>query len=99
ELELTLARAIFHRPALLHDRQVRLEKMIADALRGAECAGEVADGPVVEEQPADAARLGAMRQVEIFVAPFLEERIGVARGLARGLVPVARVVLEAIARR
>ena len=58
---------------------------------------------VVGEQPADAARLAAMRQIEILVAGILEQWIGARprghAGGARGLMPGARVFVEGIHRR
>ena len=45
--------------------------MIADAAQQAEATSEAAFVEIVEEQPADAARLIAMRQEKIAIAPLL----------------------------
>src|SRR5207302_1114150 len=68
---------------------------------------EVTVGEVVEEDAADAARLTAMLQVEILVAPALELRVVLRAGLFRRRrerrlasgVEMARVFLEAVIRR
>src|SRR3990167_4559936 len=77
--------------------------MIAHAAHEAEAVREIFFVEVVEEQPADAARLVAVLQEKIFIAQLLEARIiirteGIAGGLG-GAVPVDRVLLETIIRR
>src|SRR6185369_10305398 len=70
--------------------------MIADRLHEVE---RTILGEIVEEDAADAARLVAVLQVEIFVAPFLEPRVvAPCRFLADG-VEMPRILLEAVVRR
>ena len=58
------------------DRQVGGEEMIADAFAsGAKQVSKSGFGEVVEEDAADAARLVAVLEVKIFVAPVLEARV------------------------
>jgi hypothetical protein len=74
--------------------------MVAHAPEEGEAALEAPLVEIVEENPADAARLVAMAEEEVFVAPLLEPRIDLrAEGLADlagGAVEVDRVLLEAI---
>src|SRR5688572_27685206 len=81
-------------------RYVGLEEMVADRLRQVE-RGRLRQ--VVEEDAADAARLVAVAQVEVFVAPALVLRIVIGaerrQRLPARCVEVARVVLEAVVRR
>src|SRR5690606_16562746 len=63
ELELAFAFAVWRFPPALHDRQVGVEEPVADRAQVAEVGVEVAV-QVVEEQPADAARLVAVLQEE-----------------------------------
>ena len=76
------------------------EEMIADAALIGEAALEAPLVEIVEEQPADAARLVAMLEEEISVAPFLVLRIHVVAErrarLLRGAVPVQHVFVERI---
>jgi hypothetical protein len=58
-------------PAALQYRNVRVEEMVADALREREAVLEAAFGQIVEEDTADAARLATMLEVEVLVAPAL----------------------------
>ncbi len=89
--------------ATLDDGQVRLQEMIADAALIVEAALEAPFVQVVEEQAADAARLVAMLEEEISIAPFLVLRIHVVAEacacLLRGPVPVQDVFVERIVRR
>src|ERR1700722_5383474 len=76
-----------------HDRRIGGEKCLADHADKSEIALGVAAIEIVEENPAGAAHLVAMRQKEIFVAPFLVLCVGVwlvsvagggERGMKRG---------------
>ena len=83
------------------DRQVRRQEMIADAALIGEAALEAPFVQVIEEQPADAARLVAMFEKEIAIAPFLVLRYtSVAERLRtrllRRAVPVQNVFVERI---
>src|ERR1700687_1206688 len=103
ELELTFAIAEGVAAAALDDRQVRGQESISHPAEELETAREAPLRQVVEEEPADAAGLPAVPQVEVVVAPALEPRVDVrAEGLAgllRLLVPGANVVREGIVRR
>src|SRR5437899_1021692 len=74
--------------------------MIADAPHQSEALLEAAVVQVVEENPADAARLAAVLEEKIFIAPALEAGIEIrAEGLERLAareVEVARVLFEAV---
>src|SRR5580704_8620684 len=61
---------------------VEVEKLRADRLREGKIRFRIPRPQIVEENPADAARLAAMLQEEIFIAPFLVARM-------RGALPVA----------
>src|SRR5690606_306891 len=74
-LELALAFAEGGQLAALHDGQVGLQIGITDGAHEGEAGVEVPFVEVVEEQPADAAWLTAVLEVEIAVAPGLELRI------------------------
>src|SRR5439155_3054548 len=83
--------------AALGDRQVRLEEMLAavadEGKQGIDIALEV-----VEEDATDAARLAAVRQVEIIVAPLLEAgMVGDAWMAAADLTPDAVEVNDVFA--
>ena len=99
-LEFPLALAVGQRPPPFDDRRVGGEEVVADRLRQCERELEVALGKIIEEDSADAARLGAVLGIEILVAPFLEARmVPAAEGLEGALaggVEVARVLLEAV---
>ena len=103
QLEFALALAVGMSLAALDDRQIGIEKPVADRLRQREAALEAAGIEIVEEQPADAARLVAVLEEEVLVAPALVARIDVvrrtARTVARDAVPMPRVLLERIKRR
>ena len=76
--------------------------MLADAALVGEAALEAPVVEIVEEQPADAARLVAMLEKEVTVAPVLVTRIDViaersARRLRRSM-PVQNVLRERIER-
>src|SRR6185436_20888590 len=92
-LEGALALAEGMLPALLDDRRIGGQEMVADRPR--EIEGAVI-GNVVEEDAADAARLVAMLEVEVLVAPLLEFRIVAADGLLAGGVEMASIFLEAV---
>src|SRR5580704_9621251 len=86
-LALGIRPRLVHVPA--HQPGIDLEERLADAAGEGEVAREVAAVEIVEEDAAHAARLAAVRQVEVFVAPLLEARIiagvvAVAGGLQRG---------------
>src|SRR5882672_874928 len=74
--------------------------MVADAAHQSEAPLEAALVQVVEEDPADAARLAAVLEKKVFVAPALETGIEVRpEGLERlpaREVEVARVLFEAV---
>src|SRR5690606_6012829 len=70
ELELALALAVGRVPAALDDRQPGVEEAVAHRAGVGEVAFEVV-GQVVVEQAADAARLAAVLQHEVLVAPGL----------------------------
>ena len=55
--------------------RIDVEEGLADVAREGEVAREVAAVEIVVEDAADAARLAAVRQEEIVVAPFLEARV------------------------
>src|SRR5262249_1342682 len=71
-LEIPLALSVGEAHAALRHGQVGREEMIADALRQPEAALEAPVAEVVEEYAADAARLAAVLEVEVVVAPALE---------------------------
>src|SRR5581483_10410972 len=74
ELELPLAIAVRVGAAAARDRQVRVEERLARVAHEREVALGIAH-ELIEEQPAHAARLAAVREVEVLVAPFLEARV------------------------
>src|SRR5213078_1277299 len=98
EVSLTLAvRKIF--PAL-DDGKIGREKMIADGASELETRIETSLGQIVEENPSDAARLAAVLEIKVLVAPAFEAGItlgaeSLERLPARG-VKVARVLLEPV---
>src|SRR5262245_39594308 len=86
EVELNIASAprqlvvaFLRRPALVHvpahQLGIDLQKRLADIAGEGEVALEVSAVEIVEKNAAHAARLAAVRQVEILVAPFFEARI------------------------
>src|SRR3989338_1843916 len=70
QLEIALAFAVRSIHAALENRHIGRQEMIADASLDGEGGGEVRFAEVVEENAADAARLVAVLEVKIFVAPF-----------------------------
>ncbi len=102
-LERALRLAVRHRLAPLHDRQVGRQERIADRTRHRERGLDVGFADVVEEHAADAARLLAMLQEEVLVAPGLVARVALGaerrEDIAVDDVEVARVLLEAVVRR
>src|SRR6185436_17334936 len=102
QLEVALALAERRRAPARDDRQICRQKMIADAALIGEAALEAPLVQIVEEQAADAARLVAVLEKEIPVAPLLVARVHVvaerrARLLGRA-VPVQDVFVERIVR-
>src|SRR3546814_19390422 len=100
QLELPLALAERRGLAPLDDGQVGVEVGIADRTHEGETGVEIPLVQVVEEQPADPARLMAVLDVEIAIAPFLVARIDIRTkrraGVPRDPVPVhaARKTVE-----
>src|SRR5207302_2671208 len=82
------------------DRPIRVQKVISDGAGERKGEIEVAIGEVIEEDTADAARLAAVAQLKIFVAPALEARVAVGaegrKRVAAGGMEMAGVVFEAI---
>src|SRR3981081_1017262 len=74
-----LVLALGFRPRLVHvpahQPGIDFQEALAAAARKSEGAREVAAVEIVKEDAAHAARLAAMRQVEVLVAPLLEARI------------------------
>src|SRR3989338_2524695 len=77
KLEIALAFAVRSIHAALENRHVGRQKEITDALLDGEGVGEIRFTKVVEENAADAARLVAVLEVKIFVAPFFVFRMQV----------------------
>src|SRR5262249_52310078 len=104
-VELKAALALAPRSALaaLHDRQIPAQIVVAHAAHQCERLFEPALGVVVEEQPADAPCLAAVREEEVLVAGLLEARVEVGpeglAGVARLAVPVHAVLVERVVRR
>ena len=102
-LKVALAVAVWRIASTLDDRYVRIQKRIADGALHGEALSKTGLMKVIEEHAADAARLVAMLQIEIFVAPLLEARVFVgAEGFERALarrVEVMRVLLVSVVRR
>src|SRR5439155_4399863 len=69
--------------------KVGVEKASADGAHHAEGEFEVAVGEVVEEDAADAARLVAMLEMEVLVAPELEARVVVEAERDEGFLALA----------
>src|SRR5881396_2068710 len=98
EVSLTLAvRKIF--PAL-DDGKISREKMVADGASELETRIETSLVQIIEENPSDAARLAAVLEIEVLIAPAFEAGIAIGaesleRLPARG-VKVARVLLEPV---
>ena len=92
-----------------HDGREHAEESLADRADEGEVALLVAAVEIIEEDPADTARLAPMLQKEVFVAPFLEALVAVAvvgcagggepgmEFLCRGLVGVDRGQIGAAA--
>src|SRR5690606_16606706 len=100
QLPVALALAVGGVATAFDDRQVGRQEAVADGADQLEAGLEAALGPVVAEQPADAARLAAVPEEEVLVAVPLQARVDVRRhllaGRARGGVPMPRVVLEGV---
>src|SRR5262249_36059378 len=99
-LEIPLALPVGEAPAAIHHGEVRRQELIADAALQAEAALEAAFAQIVEEDPAYAAGLAAVLEIEILVAPAFEAGVEIGperleRGPARE-VEMARIVLEAV---
>src|SRR5437660_1805241 len=99
-LEIPLALAVRKTFPALDNRKIGRKKMVADAASELEARIETTLVQIIEENPADAARLAAMLEIKVLVAPALEA--GIALGAeslerlpARGM-KVARVLLEAV---
>src|SRR6185312_11618020 len=94
--------AVLLGPAFLHvapdERRIDVEEGQSDVARKGEIALPIAAVEIIVEDAADAARLAAMLQEEIFVAPLLEARViaGIVRvaGLLEARVEIARVRLD-----
>ena len=73
-----------------HDRRIDVEKRLANRPHKGEIALKVAAVEIIEKNAAGAARLIAMRQVEIVVAPFFEARValGIVADAGGGERPV-----------
>src|SRR5258706_10618872 len=89
--------------AAFDNRHVGVQQVIAYAADQHEAGIEVRLRQVIEEDAANAARLPAMFEIEILVAPFLELAVGFRserfQGLATGAVKVHGIFLEAVVRR
>src|SRR5690606_11624141 len=100
QLEVPLAFAVRHVPAALDDRRIGAHEACADRARQAEGIAAVV---VVVEKTTDAARLVAMLEPEMLVAPVLEARIDIGAEWLHGIacygMPVTRVVIEQVIRR
>src|SRR5439155_13298920 len=102
-LEIPLALAVRKTFPALDNRKIGWKKMVADAASKLEARIETALVQIIEENPADAARLAAVLEIEVLVAPAFETGIVVGaesleRPPARGM-KVARVLLESVVRR
>jgi hypothetical protein len=102
-LEVAFALAEGHAATPLDDRQIGAEEGIPHRAHQREAVVESTVGEVVEEHAADAARLGAVLEMEVLVAPPLEARIE-RRAERRQRVTVHamegdRILLEAVVRR
>ncbi len=81
-LKIALALAVGHVAPPLDDRHVGIEKRIADRALHRKALRETGLVEIIEEHAANAARLVAMLQIKVFVAPLLEARVFVgAEGL------------------
>src|SRR3546814_6280056 len=106
-LPVAFAFAVRHVFAAFDNRQIGVEKMVADAALQGEAPRETADMPVVEEQATDATWFISMLEEEIVVAPFLQRRIcrcavavgETVAGRARGRMPMLRIVFKSVVRR
>src|SRR5690606_5472626 len=76
-LEVALALAVRFVAVAFDDRRIRVEEGIPDRARERERPLEARLVQVVEEDAADAARLVAVLQEEVVVAPLLEARVPV----------------------
>ena len=99
QLPVPLAGAVGQGAALLQDRRIGRHEGLAYAAGESQAGLEAALRPIVEEQPADAARLVAMAQMEILIASPLHPRIVPSSRLLGGLMPSHAVLGEPIARR
>src|SRR6266545_6880141 len=99
-LEIPLALAVGEAPPPLENRKVSRQKMLADAAREIETEVEAFLVQVVEENSADPARLAAVLEKKVLVAPALEAGIAVRseriERLPTSQVEVARVLLESV---
>src|SRR5205807_1024446 len=102
-LEVLFCFAVWHLSTAFEDRPISVQKVISYGAGERKGKIEVAIGEVIEEDAADAARLAAVAQLKIFVAPALETRVAVgAEGrqrVAAGGMEMAGIVFEAIAGR
>src|SRR5262249_29592246 len=74
-LERALALAIGKIAAALDDRQISRQEPFSHASRQREASGEIGRVEIVEKNAAHPARLGAMAEIEIIVAPLLIARV------------------------
>src|SRR5882672_1206765 len=99
-LKIPLALPIGEVPAALQHRQVCRQEVIPHAAHQSEARIEAAVVQVVEKDAADAARLAAVLEKEVFVAPALEAGIEIRpEGFERApalRVEVPRVLLESV---
>jgi hypothetical protein len=102
-LETALTFAVRHFAPFAHDRQVSLDQRVPHGLRHPQAAGHAELGKIVVEDATHAARLAAMLQEEVLVAPALETWMPLRpeglHGRATRGVEVARVLLETVVRR
>ena len=102
-LEVTLALAIGCVVAALDDGQIGRQEGVAHGAQHREALLEAEFREIVEEDAADAARLVAVLQEKIVVAPALEARMQVgAEGrqrVATRLVEMPRILLDTVIRR
>src|SRR5881396_2648059 len=89
-LEIPLALAVRKTFPALDNGKIGLKKMVADAASKLEARIETALVQIIEENPADAARLAAVLEIEVLVTPALETGIAVGaesleRPPARGM--------------
>src|SRR3546814_5186558 len=75
QLPVAFAFAVRHVFAAFDNRQIGVEKMVADAALQGEAPRETADMPVVEEHATVATWFISLLAEELVVAPFLQPRI------------------------